>query len=343
MSRALLVALAAMTSWGALAGPAGAAPQGASSTCTLSAHDRAWIDRSVSAWVYTARSLISARLPARFDANIFDAQCLLRSRTALLGGAPGWVSAVHGAKIRLPNGNQIPAGVTSFAWSDGHAGFFVMSTPSVWRAGKVPGGPLGLDMLMTAVLLHEASHVTQMQTYGKRMETLSKRYDLPESFGDDSIQERFQASREFASSVQRETALFLQAAAASDRKAAIRFAAQARELMRQRQQRWYPARDSYLAEAEDIWLTMEGSAQWAGYRWLMDARGGHVSPAAAAAGFGSRGKWWSQSEGFALFMALERLTAGRWKRHAFNDGAATGLEMLDRQLVTSRPELARGT
>ena len=34
-----------------------------------------------------------------------------------------------------------------------------------------------------------------------------------------------------------------------------------------------------LAEAEDVWLTMEGSAQWAAYKWVVDPRGGAVPPA----------------------------------------------------------------
>jgi hypothetical protein len=261
-------------------------------------------------------------------ARIFDAHCLLASSTAMAGGPNRWTASPHGARIKLPNGEVIPAGVTSFAFSNGKSGFFVMSTPSVWRAGNVKGGPLGLDTLMVAVLIHEGSHVVQIPTYGKRMDVLSKRYHLPQSFNDDSIQERFEGNRAFAASVERETGLLLDAARASNRAQAVKLAGQARALMGERQERWY--KDSYLAPAEDIWLTMEGSAQWAGYEWLV--KGGKYSPAEAQSGFGTRGKWWTQNEGFALFMALDRLTGGQWKRHAFGDGAQTGLEMLDAAL-----------
>ena len=101
--------------------------------------------------------------------------------------------------------------------------------------------------------------------------------------------------------------------------------------MRTRQQRWFRGHDAYLAEADDIWLTMEGSAQWAAYQWLIDPRGGAIARDTAFTSF-SKGRWWSQVEGFALFMALDRLVGDRWKRHAFIDGKKTGLEMLNAAL-----------
>jgi hypothetical protein len=310
--------------------PASAAPTRSSSgSCALSPSDQAWLDRSVAAWNFTARNITRLRLPSSFEAEIFDAHCVLKSSTALAGGANRWSAAPHLARIKLPTGESVPVGVTSFASGNARSGFFVMSTPSVWR-GKVKGGPLGLDTLMVAVLLHEGSHVAQVPTYGKRMDALSSQYHLPDSFGDDSIQERFQHNREFAASVDRETGLLLDAARSQDRKQAVRLASEARRLMRARQARWF--KDGYLAPAEDIWLTMEGSAQWAGYQWLV-RRGGYP-PAVAEAGFGTRGKKWTQKEGFALFMALDRLTGGSWKRHAFGDGVATGLDMLDKAIGT---------
>jgi hypothetical protein len=100
--------------------------------------------------------------------------------------------------------------------------------------------------------------------------------------------------------------------------------------MRARQQRWYPAAEAYLAPAEDIWLTMEGSAQWAAYQWVIDPKGGAVPLERTQF---RTGRWWSQVQGFALFLALDRLTGEGWKRHAFGDGAKTGLEMLDEALT----------
>jgi hypothetical protein len=251
------------------------------------------------------------------------------------GGPAHWRSQLHGGSIALPDGGEVPAQVTSFTSVSGGRGHFVMAAPSLWRAAKVDPGPLGLETLMVGVLLHEGTHVAQTSTYGAQFERLSKRWGLPQSFSDDSIQERFASNRDYAASVARETELLLAASRAADRTEARRLATQARDAMRARQRRWFPESEGYLPQAEDIWLTMEGSAQWAAYQWLVDPRGGAISPDLALTAFGKRGKWWSQTHGFALFMALDRLVGSEWKRHAFGDGAKTGLQMLDEAIAPS--------
>ena len=47
----------------------------------------------------------------------------------------------------------------------------------------------------------------------------------------------------------------------------------------------------------------------------------------------ANGRQWSQTEGFAVVMALERIAGPSWKRHAYGDGARTVLEMLDDALA----------
>ena len=182
--------------------------------------------------------------------------------------------------------------------------------------------------MMVAVLLHEASHVAQTGPYGPRLGALIERNKLPDSFNDNSVQERFGSNEDFASSVKRETVLFLEAAAAEDVAEARRVAGEARRLMLARQDRWLVGDDAYLREAEDIWLTFEGAGQWVAYQWMVHPRGGAQPTAEVMARF-NRGRWWSQTEGFALVMALDRIVGPRWKNHAFGDGALTVPEMLD--------------
>jgi hypothetical protein len=205
-----------------------------------------------------------------------------------------------------------------------------MALPSVW-SGKVDPGRIPLGPFVTAVMMHEASHVAQQQTYGARMSRLSQRWHLPDSFGDDSIQKRFQSNRDFAASVARETRLLFDAAASPDRRQALKLAREARQLIRARQKQWYPAEEGYLAPAEDIWLTMEGSGQWSGYRWLKDGQSG-ISRDVAYTDFARRGHSWTQLEGLALFLAVDRLSGTRWTRDVFGRGQQTALQWLDASL-----------
>ena len=279
------------------------------------------------AWAYTAQHITKVGNVENIRAVFFDARCMLVSDTAMNGGPKLWRATRHNGQVQVPNGPKIPAGVISFAMGGEGAEQFVMSTPSVWRAANKSDNGLGsLEKLMTVVVIHEGTHVAQIPTYGRMIGALSEAHKIAEDFNDDSIQERFQGNAEFAASVQRETQLLFAAADAKDLSEAKRLAREARDLMRARQRRWYTGADIYLTAADDIWLTMEGSAQWAAYQWVIDPRGGGVPPAQTQF---RTGKWWSQVQGFALFMALDRLAGDSWKRHAFGDGAKTGLQMLD--------------
>lgn len=323
MSRLRIVALAA-----ALAGAACASAP-APPACALPQRDRAWVDRVLEAWRFASREITGIGGVPGSEAIFFSADCVLRSANALdsPAGAVTWTATPHAGEVALPNGSRIPAGVTSFASSEKGVTYFVMSTPSVWQAAGVGEGPT-LETTMVAVMLHEGSHLAQIGPYGARLDALIERHRLPDSFNDNAVQDRFQANEEFAASVKEETRLFLEAASANDAGEARALASNARRLMLARQARWFVGNDAYFAQAEDLWLTFEGAGQWVGYQWLVHPRGGAERPDELMARF-TRGRHWSQTEGFAVVMALDRLAGPRWKRHAFGDGKRTVLEMLD--------------
>lgn len=286
--------------------------------------------RALEAWQFTSREITGIGRVPDFQAIFFSADCVMRSGNALNDPDVSdvtWTAAPHTGTVALPDGSEIPAGVTSYtSGKDGHL-YFVMSTPTVWEAAGVGEGAR-LEATMVAVLLHEASHVAQVGPYGARLGRLIERYGLPDSFSDDTMQELFRDNAEFAASVKQETQLFLDAAAAADDAEARRLAGEARRLMRERQARWLVGDAAYFVEAEDLWLTFEGAGQWTGYQWLVHPRGGaQPSPKVMTRFTGNR--WWSQTEGFAVVLALDRIVGPRWKQHAFGDGARTVLEMLD--------------
>jgi hypothetical protein len=296
--------------------------------CRFSAADQAWLDSSMRAWAYASNHISGIGEVSRIEAVIFDKSCVLTSKTAMNGGANAWAASLHGGKVALPDGNSIPIGVISFAGSDPKKGnFFVMSTPSVWRAGGKDGKGTTLEKLMTAVMLHEGTHVAQMPTYGAAIGQLSDLYHLPQDFSDDSIQDQFKDNVAFARSIDAESKLFFAASRAKTRSEASRLVREALAMMNARQARWYKGKDAYLREAEALWLTLEGSGQWLAYTWEVDKNGGGVAPSAVLPGF-VNDRWWSQREGFAAFMALQRLTGTSWKHQAFHDGRQTVDQML---------------
>ncbi|MCX7359567.1 MAG: hypothetical protein NT015_15670 [Alphaproteobacteria bacterium] len=305
--------------------------------CNVSIEDRDWINGALDAWRLTANEITGVTSVRPFEAVFFDDDCVLTSANAFSAATVAqvtWMATPHSGEITLPGGQVMPAGVTSFASADGDHAFFVMSTPSVWRAAGVSNDALGIETMMIGVLLHEGSHVAQFGAYGARITAIEAASHLPgDDINDDMVQNRFGENAEFAASVERETELLFQITNTRDDAQARRLAREARELMRARQARWYTGADAYLAAAEDTWLTLEGSGQWVAYQWIVHPSGGGAERDEAMANFARRGRWWSQKEGIALAFAVDRLAGFDWKRHAFGDGEMTLVEMLDAALA----------
>lgn len=300
--------------------------------CVLSASDQAWVDRSIAAWRLTVAEITHVVVPAKITTVLFSGDCVLSSQTAMRPiGDVTWEATRHRGTIALPGDRTVAANVISFAGQEEDGGFFVMSTPSVWSAGGVPGGPMGLETLMTAVLVHEGTHVAQSGTYMRQFGEVAEAAQQPETFNDDTIQERFGDDADFSASIVRETDLLFEVAATADDSAARGLAREALTLIQARRAHYFTGDNAGLAQAEDIFLTLEGSGQRAGYRWLIHPRGG-MDPAEAIAAFGRRGGWWSQIQGLALALATDRLDDGTWRATAFGEGGSAGIALLERAL-----------
>lgn len=311
-------------------------PLHAAPACQFAPADAAWLEQTVRGWDATRRLILQAPVPASLDAVIFDSACRLESATAMRGGKSRWISqSIPDGVVRV-GAQDIPVGVVSATIGDGGGSRFVMSTPSLWAAARVPPGTAGLEKLMSAVAMHEATHVFQMASYGRKIEALQTEIGLSdEDFNDDAIQARFGSDPDFTASIQRETELLFSAANTADTKEARRLATEARVLMRARARRYYVGDQAYQARAEPLWLTLEGSGQWAGFRWLQlptSQNGGGLTADEAMAAFGKRGKSWTQLLGLAMTLSVERLAPVGWKLQLFGEGGATLPDLLDKAL-----------
>lgn len=323
---------------GLLGGVSAAPPQDAgpsappaSETCELSEDDALWIGASLEAWQFAARQLLGMDAPPTPIAIFFDASCV-RSTDALHldGRAPRWERFSHDGTVPLPTGDSMPAVVTSFAAPlEGEAGsFFVMSTPTVWRAGGVRS-EIPLDTFMTAVLLHEISHTSQVATYMRRVSELEEAGGFGPELSDDVLQDTFADDAEIADAVLRETDLLFRAAAAPDDAEARRLARAAHDSIATRRER-YRDRPALL-ELEDVFLTLEGAAQWVALSWLASEGGGGVDADVALSEFGRRTNYWSQVQGLALFLVIDRFVPD-WEREVYGEGGVTALGLFERAL-----------
>ena len=269
--------------------------------CSISADDRAWIDSAVDAWRITSREVLALDTAALPQMILFDGRCMSDGRP-------------HGGKIRLPDGAEIPAAITSFAGSHDDKPFLVMALPSVWR--KVPrhADDPRLEAMMRSVFIHEMTHTVQSHTLGGRIGALIDKYRLPsDEVDDDIVQKKFGADAGHTAAYEKERDLFYAAAAAPSADAARKLLAEAVAAMRDRRKQFMSGDRIVYAELEDNFLMMEGVANWAAYR---DARRNMTE--AEAVTWMRGGRWWTQDEGLGIFLALDRALPG-WHTRVLGD------------------------
>lgn len=273
--------------------------------CTPAIEDKAWLTRAPEVWPLVARDVYAGK-PADYPVTyaLFDMHCAFTSPDG-----HSWTAKAHTGALTLPDGQAMPAQVASFAAPAPGGAMMVMALPSIWRADDVTS-EMGLERLMFAVLAHEMTHTRQFSDYGARIDALAAATGIGEDMTDDVIQDKFVANAEFAASVERERDLLFAAAAEHDGAKARALAREAMMLITARRAKWLSGDAAPYAELEDIFLTMEGEGQFAGYSWLAHPGGGGLAPAAALTGL-RRGKRWSQDLGLAMFLAIDRLTPGQ--------------------------------
>lgn len=288
-----------------------------SNACQMTTVDRQWIEGALADWRFAEvheLKLVPTQLPVIV---LFDDHCQYQSIVASKGEI-SWKGSPYKSTVLLPNGSQISNGVVSFAApvnGSSAVGFFVMSLPSIWRSHNIQSG-LGLERLMDVVLLHEISHTRQFYFANPMMDALSARYHLGDDLGDDSIQDTFSKDPAYVKAYESERDLLYKAAGApTDDKARI-YARQALREMRHRRKTWFTGSHVYWNTVDDVFLTMEGIGQWTAYAWLTDPNGPNLKSQFALSEVRRKRNHWTQDEGLALMLAIDRLVPG-WQKLAF--------------------------
>jgi hypothetical protein len=245
------------------------------------------------------------------------------SGPTLLGKTLAWKKALHNGKLKLPDGQELPIGLMSFAApldSMGQTAFFVMPLPDFWEKAGVTSKELGLDHLVTGVFLHEFSHTQQMQSFGKKMTDFERDHAFKVAFSDDIIQDYFENDSMYNKAFRQEVKTLYEAVAATPGPKQQALIREGMTMFERRQQQYFTGEQAILTPIDNFFLTMEGIGQYSMYAWLVHPQGGNVSAVTAIAGVRRGGKWWSQEEGFALFLILDKLSKPKhWSKGMFGN------------------------
>ena len=269
--------------------------------------DREWLQGALAQWQVAERrwlGLASAPLP---HVVAIDAACtytMPRGEVSLAQGVP------HDGESIDFGDFEVPLGPISFA--DG-SGRFVMSLPSVWRASGV-SSRIDFDTFLEGVLLHEIMHTRQSALATAGLAEIEAQHpDL--RISDDLVQDTFADDPAYVALYEAERGALMAAGEADDDDTARALAAEALSLMRERRARYFVGDRAFYDELEDVFLTMEGMGQ---YLMLLHFRSQpEITPELALQETLS-GDYWTQNQGLALFIVLDRLLPD-WRDRAFRE------------------------
>jgi hypothetical protein len=213
----------------------------------------------------------------------------------------------------------------SFTDSDRATGpFFVMGLPTYWASagyGQEPG--------LTGVFLHEFSHARQLPGMAAIIGPIDSAWSFPEELSDDAVQTHFGSDSTYVAAYMAERDLLYRAAAAESREEVHALAGQALTMIRSRHARWFTGENAVFATLDATFLSMEGAGQWAAYAWLAHPAGGGLDREAAIRRMLGRRRQWSQDEGLALFLVVDRLFP-EWPSLVFRRPSIGAVELLER-------------
>lgn len=320
-------------------------PTPVASRCSLPETDVSWTQRFIDGWTLVSKELRLDPRPLPWIV-LFDSSCawhLNPGEAALATGEPlatplsfaGELVPVravpHPGKVRLPNGSEIPAQVmaTAFSVENGKSAFFALASLSLWRSDPQASQDPEIEERILSAALHEIVHTRQLLNAVRRLEALRQQHELPEQMNDDIIEDRFKSVPGFSEAFEAERDVFYQAVSETDAARRRDLITRGLAMARERRARFFTGPNSGFAAVEDVFLNMEGAAEWARFRFHQIARKPGLEDDSAIIAF-LRGKnnSWSQDEGLALVLLLDKLRPG-WQEHVLTSEHAALFDLLE--------------
>jgi hypothetical protein len=320
-------------------------------TCLLKDNDREWIEHTLALWQTVSRDslrLKSALLPWIV---LFDETCVWHVNPDLPVSTPKLPNdsvktqltfalkfvdvygIAHAGKITLPDKQQVPPQLTAFSapYNDGKKSFLVLAMPSVWQKAPHLKAEANLNVLIRSVFVHEMTHTNHKNFY-ETLNRIGKQHVFSEGFDDDVVQNHFSKSEDFRKIAETEIDLLFQAAGETDLRKKLQWAKNAFDIIQARRRKFFVGKDAIYTQLEDIFLTMEGAANWAAYR---SAKAEGMSGTEAIKLL-RRGKRWAQDEGLALFLLADSFAPALQKK-VFGKSEVSIIDLLQKAIKRNKP------
>lgn len=322
-------------------------------SCEVPEPGRHWLQQALDGWSRVrvqALGLNPAPLPWLV---LFDERCvwhLSPDRTSLAvanhqmaalatdGGVVSVFGAPHTGQIALPNGrltSTTRATASTSVYADGSATFSLVSMFGVWQRDPRHAKQPRLGQFFQGLLIHELTHSTQLVGVIDRLAALRQASRIPGAVDDDIVQRRFGSVPQFRMAIDAERNLFYRAARSVDKTRQREWVAKGLSMARKRRARFYTGHSAAFGDLEDVFLAMEGSAQWAAYRWARWQSAAEVTDEAVIRFVRADRKYWSQDEGLALYLLIDALVP-EWQKRTFGETMTSPFVLLEESLKRDR-------
>lgn len=316
----------------ALAAPRSAAaetvrgPQSATEApCRWSTEETAWLGPALSAWESATERLLGRPAEGLPWMVLFDQDCVWNvAEHAAAGGAEiadiglrfrgaGIPVTVHrhlGTFVTPNDSKQLPTPTAATLMATDGRPFFVLALMRIWKERPDVAHDPDPTLWLTRVALHEMVHTLHLHHIAQNVERLHDRGPLPAQVGDDIVEDRFASNPTYRDAFLQERDLLYRAALADTDAEARRLGREALALADARRVKYFTGADAMFAELEDVFLTMEGVAEWFAFRAVPRPAG--ATRTALSAAHANLKNSWSQAEGLAMFLLIERLATSNW-------------------------------
>ena len=240
----------------------------------------------------------------------------------------------HKEKLWVPERDPIDVKTRAAAAmpvSDNKKTFFISPVPSFFHTLAPPDQAVFLDLLLAGLNIHELTHTRQLSFVLPQILDAQKKYKLPESIDDNSIERTFENNEAYKALFFKEKTHLWNAAMASNLDSCKSHLKLALDLVAERQRTFFVNENEGYKKLDEIFLALEGSAMWAQYKTTRKYAPQGQSPEQTLYFMFQYLASWSQEEGLALFLIIDKLVPG-WQVQFFSTELPSPFELLKKKV-----------
>lgn len=226
----------------------------------------------------------------------------------------------HTKSIWVPDREPIPLAsflTSTMPYAENKKAFFIAPLPSLFHKLSTPDQAPYLDFLFLGTTIHELTHTRQLPFVLPQLLEIHDS-DKRKSLDDNTVENEFSKNERYKKLYFEENTHLWKAVFTVNEDSCIAEIEQAFKLIEIRNREFFRGDNKGLGQADEIFLSLEGSAMWAQYR-IMLKNAPNPNERELLSWIVQQAPAWSQERGLVLFLLIDRFALD-WKYQFFAKG-----------------------